>query len=44
MFHIVGRGRFSEEDWKQVGFYIENELGSQMQMKVISNKYLLKDK
>lgn len=44
VFHIIGRGRFSEEDWKQAGFSIKNELGSQMQMKVISNKYLLKDK
>lgn len=40
VIHILGRGETSDEEWHT----LQNELDSQMQVKVISRKYLLKAK
>jgi hypothetical protein len=42
--HIIGRGSHGEREWPSTKLMLENELGPQMQMKAISNRYLLKEK
>ena len=44
VIHVTGPGEWPPADWPLVRADIESELGSQMQMKAISNRYLLKAK
>lgn len=44
VIHVTGPGKWSPADWPLIRNEIESELGSQMQMKAISNRYLLKAK
>lgn len=40
VIHCIGRGKVTDDEWCR----LQNELGSQMQVKVISRKYLLRAK
>lgn len=44
VIHVMGPGAHPAADWPLVKAEIEGELGPQLQMKAISNRYLLKQK